>query len=65
MKSAAAPWRPISGPSACHLVATLHFDDMAALQHALTSTEGQAAAADVKIFASGGVDMLLFASDEI
>ena len=36
-----------AGPSPFHLIATLHFDDMAALQKALGSPEGQAAAADV------------------
>jgi uncharacterized protein (TIGR02118 family) len=48
------------GPSSYHLVATLRFDDMAALQHGLAGAEGQAAAADVQNFATGGVDMFLF-----
>jgi uncharacterized protein (TIGR02118 family) len=53
------------GPSALHLVATLHFADLAAIQRAFASEEGQAAAADVQKFATGGVDMLLFDSREI
>ena len=52
-------------PSGFHLIATLHFDDLAAIQRAFASAEGQAAAADVQTFATGGVDMLLFDSREI
>ena len=37
-----------------HLIVSLEFDDMAALQKGLSSPEGQAAAADVGTFASGG-----------
>jgi uncharacterized protein (TIGR02118 family) len=37
-----------AGPSAVHLVATLYFDDMQAIQAALASPEGQAAAADAQ-----------------
>jgi len=47
------------GPSAFHLIADLQFDDMAAIQAAFASPEGQAAAADVATFATGGVDMLM------
>jgi uncharacterized protein (TIGR02118 family) len=54
-----------AGPSGLHLIATLHFDDLAAIQRAFASAEGQAAAADVQKFASGGVDMFLFDSREI
>lgn len=53
------------GPTVFHLIAILHFDDLAAIQKAFASAEGQAAAADVQIFATGGVDMLLFDSREI
>jgi uncharacterized protein (TIGR02118 family) len=49
-----------AGPSGLHLVAILHFDDMAAIQRAFASPEGQAAADDVATFATGGVDMYLF-----
>jgi len=53
------------GPSGFHLIATLHFDDLAAMQAAFASAEGQAAATDVQKFATGGVDMILFDSREI
>ena len=49
-----------AGPSDIHFVVTLHFDDLKAVQHALASPEGQAAAADVATFATGGVDMYFF-----
>ena len=45
--------------------ATLHFDDLAAIQRAFASAEGQAAAADVQKFATGGADMLLFDNREV
>jgi uncharacterized protein (TIGR02118 family) len=54
-----------AGPSGFHLIATLHFDDLAAVQRAFASPEGQAAAADVQTFATGGVDMLFFDSREV
>jgi uncharacterized protein (TIGR02118 family) len=54
-----------AGPSGVHLIATLHFEDVAAIQRAFASAEGQAAAADVQTFATGGVDMFLFDSREI
>lgn len=49
-----------AGPSGLHLIAILHFDDMAAIGAAFASPEGQAAAGDVPKFATGGVDMLMF-----
>jgi uncharacterized protein (TIGR02118 family) len=49
-----------AGPSNYHLVATLTFDNLAAIQSAFGSSEGQAAAADVQNFATGGADMLIF-----
>ena len=49
-----------AGPSGFHLVAVLHFDDLAAIQAAFGSPEGQATAADVQTFATGGVDMYMF-----
>ena len=54
-----------AGASGIHLVATLAFDDMAAIQAAFASPEGQAAAGDVQKFASGGVDMLMFETVEV
>jgi uncharacterized protein (TIGR02118 family) len=53
------------GPSGYHLVATLTFDDIAAIQKAFASAEGQAAVADVQSFATGGVDILMFDSREV
>jgi uncharacterized protein (TIGR02118 family) len=54
-----------TGPANYHLIAILHFDDLAAIQRAFASAEGQAAAADVRTFATGGVDMLLFDTKEV
>jgi len=53
------------GPSAFHLIATLHFDDLAAIQQAFASPQGQAAGADVAKFATGGADMLMFESADV
>ena len=54
-----------AGPSGVHLVAVLHFDDMAAVGRAFASGEGQAAVADVQTFATGGVDILMFDQKEV
>jgi uncharacterized protein (TIGR02118 family) len=54
-----------AGPSGYHLVAVLQFDDMAAIQKAFASAEGQAAAADVQTFATGGADMFIFDSKDV
>jgi uncharacterized protein (TIGR02118 family) len=48
------------GPSGYHRIAILHFDDVAAIQKAFGSPEGQAAAADAQALATGGVDFLMF-----
>ena len=53
-----------AGPSVYHLVAIVHFDDLAAIQKALGSAEGQAAVADVQNFATGGVDIFMFDTRE-
>jgi uncharacterized protein (TIGR02118 family) len=52
-----------AGASGIHLIATLHFEDMAALQKAFASTEGQAAAADVRKFAPNDADVQMFLFD--
>jgi uncharacterized protein (TIGR02118 family) len=60
--------RPIvtpAGPSSLHLIATLHFDDLAAIQRGFASPEGQAAAADVQGFATGGVEMYIFDNKDV
>jgi uncharacterized protein (TIGR02118 family) len=49
-----------AGASNLHLVATLTFDSMAALQSGLGSPEGAAAAGDLRNFASGGADLYVF-----
>ncbi len=49
-----------AGASNIHLVATLTFDSVAAMQAGLGSSEGQAAAGDLKNFASGGADLYTF-----
>jgi uncharacterized protein (TIGR02118 family) len=54
-----------AGPSAFHLIATLTFDNLAAIQAAFASPEGKAAAADVPTFASGGADMILYDTREV
>ena len=54
-----------AGPSGYHLVAVLQFDDMAAIQKAFASAEGQAAAADDQTFATGGADMFIFDSKDV
>jgi uncharacterized protein (TIGR02118 family) len=52
-----------AGSSGFHLIATLHFNDLAAIQRAFASAEGQAAAADVQTFATGGVDPAEYEAD--
>ncbi len=51
-----------AGPSDYRLIAMLQFDDVAAIQTAFASPEGQAAVADVQTFATGGVDIFFFDS---
>jgi hypothetical protein len=49
------------------MIATLHFDDMAALQNALASEEGQACGADRHVFAPdpSSFQMFLFGSKDL
>lgn len=54
-----------AGPSGIHLIAVLHFDNMTAIGAAFASPEGQAAAADVPKFATGGADMMMFDTKEV
>ena len=49
-----------AGPSNYHLIALLHYDDVAAIQKGFASPEGRVAVADVQNFATGGVDILMF-----
>ncbi len=46
-------------PSPYHRIADLYFDDAAHMQQCLGSKEGQAAAADIANFATGGAVMLV------
>lgn len=50
------------GGNAPYLVAILNFDSMDELKAALASPEGQAAAADLPNFASGGATVLFYDS---
>jgi uncharacterized protein (TIGR02118 family) len=54
-----------AGPSGFHLVATLYFDDLTAVQKAFASPEGQAAAADVATFTTDPPLMLIFDNREV
>jgi uncharacterized protein (TIGR02118 family) len=54
-----------AGASGVHLVAMLRFDDMASIQTAFASPQGQAAAGDLPNFASGGADLLMFDSSAV
>jgi uncharacterized protein (TIGR02118 family) len=53
------------GPSPFYLIATLYFDNIAAVKAGFASAEGKAAAADVQKFATGGADMILFDTREV
>ena len=55
------PVQALAG-SAPYLVAILNFDSMADVNAALASAEGQAAAADLPNFASGGATLLIYDS---
>jgi uncharacterized protein (TIGR02118 family) len=61
----AGPIMTPDGPSSYHLIAVLHFDDMAAMQAAFASPEGQATAADLPKFATGGIDMFMSEMHEV
>lgn len=54
-----------AGPSGIHLIATLIFDSMAAVQASFGSPEGQAAAGDVAKFATGGADIVFYDTREV
>jgi len=53
------------GGSAVHLVATLTFDSVPAIEAALGSPEGQAAAGDLPNFATGGADIIFYETKEV
>ena len=55
------------GTSDIYRIGTLYFDDMAAIQRAFASPEGQAAGADRRLFApdESGVQMFLFDTQDV
>ena len=60
----AAPPRVLAGHPV-HLVAELDFDSLAAIDAALASPEGQAAAHDLANFAQAGVTLLTFETSHV
>ena len=56
-----------AGDPGIHRIAILHFDNMAAIQAAFATVEGQAAAADVGVFAPepGAVQILMFETRQV
>ena len=56
-----------AGDSGVHRIAILHFEDMAAIQAAFASPQGQAAVADVQVFApnEGDAQILLFETRQL
>jgi uncharacterized protein (TIGR02118 family) len=58
------PVATISGGFSVHLIATLHFDDLAAIQDAFASPEGQACREDRMIFAPDETDFKMFLFDD-
>jgi uncharacterized protein (TIGR02118 family) len=60
----AQPPRMVAG-TAPHRVAVLEFADMAAIDAALTSPEGQATAADLANFAQAGVTIMIFETEKL
>ena len=54
-----------NGESGYHLVATLHFDSVDAIQSGLRSPEGAAAAGDLANFAQAGVELLVFDTKDV
>ena len=55
------------GTSSIHRIGTLYFDDLAAIEKAFASPQGQAAGADRRIYAPdhSGVQMFLFDHKEV
>jgi uncharacterized protein (TIGR02118 family) len=61
------PITTLAGPDDIHFVASLEFDDLAAIRRAFASPEGEACAADVRSFAPDRSQllMLLFENREV
>ena len=59
------PIMAMAGPQPFYLIAVLTFESMQAVQAALASNEGQAVAADLANFATGGVEVFFSESEKI
>ncbi|AVA25045.1 EthD family reductase (plasmid) [Rhizobium sp. CB3171] len=61
------PIATVVGGSTIHRIGTLYFDDLAAIERAFASPEGQATRADRQLFApdDSGVQMFLFDNREV
>ncbi len=59
------PIQSPAGPSAFHAIASLTFADMPSLLAALSSPEGQAAAADAQTLMAPGSQLLFFDTHEV
>jgi len=61
------PVTSLFGIAPVHRIGTLYFDDLAAIEKAFASAEGQAAGADRRLFApdDSGIQMFLFESREV
>ena len=53
------------GSTPYHLIATLTFSSLAAINAALVSPQGQPIAADLRNFATGGVDLYIAETETI
>ena len=56
---------PVRGGEPYYLIAELEWDDMAALQEAFQSPEGQATAQDVPRFATSGVRSMIYELEDL
>ena len=61
------PITVVAGPPDVWLIGTLYFDELDAIKKAFASPEGQAAAADRRLYApdDSGVQMFLFDTSEV
>jgi uncharacterized protein (TIGR02118 family) len=53
-----------AGGSGFHMVATLHFDSLAAIQAAFATPEGRASGADRRLFAPNNEDVIMLLFDD-
>ena len=57
------PISTLAGPTDIYLIGTVHFDNLAAMQKAFASPEGQATAADRQLYAPDSTGVQIFAFD--